>query len=365
MIQDIDLRELSGHEAPDRVFLSVYVGGEAGAQAIEHRLNSLRAVLEDGNEERELEHFDENARMVREWLQGQPTATGTTCVFACYALDLLRGYHLDLELATDVRIGVAPFVRPLAELQDEYQTFAIVAADNHTTRIFLVTAQHSEVADQVSGGVKNHVRKGGWSQKRYQRRRDDQLQHYARDVAEHLAELSGRESFERIVLLGSDETLIAIEEELHPELTSRVVARDSADLKAGEAALIEAAFEHYFAAEREAERALWQHIQDEYKSGGLAAVGGADVLGAVSTGRADAIVVERDAALPGRRCSECENSFEGEPERCPICRSDVMAEIDLVNELTRQAEATGARVEYADTISGLNRVGGVAALLRY
>ncbi len=184
-------------------------------------------------------------------------------------------------------------------------------------------------------------------------------------MAEYLAKLSRERSFERIVLLGSQETLVAIEDELHESLRERVIARDSADLKEGEEALVEGAFEHYLSAERAAERELWERIRGEYRSGGLAVVGPADVLQAVQTGRADAIVVERDARIPGRHCSECENSMYGELERCRFCEAESLVGIDLVNEITRQAEMTGAYVEYADPIGGLGRVGHVAALLRY
>lgn len=366
MIQDIDLRELSEYEGPERAFLSVYVGGRAGAQAIEHRLDGLQALLEDEDEsEDELAHFEQNVRQVRQWLEEHPPDTGTTCVFACYALDLLRGFRLDLELPTDVRVGVSPYVRPLAELQDEYQTFAIVAADNDATRVFLVTAKQTELAGRIRGGVKNRVKKGGWSQKRYQRRRGNELQHYAREVANFLSELSREEPFERIVLVGSGETTLAIGNELSPALADRVIARDAIDLQEGEEALVAEAFEHYWEAERAAERQLWQRIRDEYKSGGLAVVGATDVLQAVQNGRAEAIVVERDAEIAGVRCGACENTVHGTPRTCQICGASDVIEIDLVNELARQAERTGAEVDFADPIPGLTKVGRVAALLRY
>jgi hypothetical protein len=366
-IHDIDLRELAEHEGPERVFLSVYVGGGEGAQAIAHRLEALRRVLADGEGEAdELEHFERNLEQVQAWLAKHPPQAGTTCVFACWALDLLRGYEIEFELPTSVHVGVAPYLRPLAELQDDYQTFAVVAADNHVTRVFLVTARHNEQVGQIRGDVKNHVKKGGWSQKRYQRRRGNELHHYAGDVADFLAELAKTERFDRIVLEGSEETMVAIAGALDPTLADKVIARDTIDLKEGDDALIEEAFEHYWAAERAAERDLWQRIRDEYKSGGLAVVGAADVLQAVQTGRVDEILVERNAEITGTRCTKCENTVTGAPGHCPFCGADdTGVTIDLVDELTRRAELTGADVEFADPISGLGRVGGVAALLRY
>lgn len=367
-IQDIDLRELSEFEGPERVFLSLYAGGEAGAQAIERRLDALRTVLadEEDADNDELEHFDRNVELVRGWLEEHPPGEGTTCIFACYALDLLKGYRFDLEMETGLHLGPAPYVRPLAELQDEYQTFAVVAADNNRTRVFLVTGTRQDLVKSIRGDVKSHTKKGGWSQKRYERRRDNELHHYAAEVSDFLARLAERKDFDRIVLIGSEETTLAIEEELDQNLADRLIARDTIDLKAGDEALVEEAFEHYWEAERGAERELWENIRAEYrKSEGLAAVGPEDVLAAVKTGRVEVVLVERDAELPAVRCSECENTTVGSPKSCPFCGANAEVEIDLVDEVTRQAELTGAWVEYADSMPGLTRVGRVAALLRY
>lgn len=365
MIQDIDLRRLSEYEGPERAFLSVYAPGEEGRSRLDHRLTTLRDVLEDQDETEELEHFDENVERVRSWLDDNPPDAGTDCIFACYALDLLEAHRIDLHVPPLARVGVAPYVRPLAELQDEYQTFAVVTADNDATRVFLVTAKESELAGRIRGDVKQNVKKGGWSQKRYERRRDEALKHYASDVADFLSRLARETSFDRLVLLGSEEALVAIEDQLDQQLAERVVARDTVDLDRERSELIEEAYEHQQNAERADERRLWRKIRAEFGRDGLAVTGATDVLQAVLRGQVDTILVERGIEIPGRLCRACETSVHGTPETCPVCGGKSMAAVDLVNELTRQAERTGADVDYADPIPGLGRVGGVAATLRY
>jgi hypothetical protein len=75
--------------------------------------------------------------------------------------------------------------------------------------------------------------------------------------------------------------------------------------------------------------------------------------------------VTRDAKLVGTRCRACENVAAGEPDACPVCGSASVFPVDLIDELTRAAELTSARVEFADPIEGLSKLGDVAALLRY
>ena len=82
---------------------------------------------------------------------------------------------------------------------------AVDVADNKKARIYLVSMAVAESGESVAGNVKNHVRKGGWSQQRYERRRDKQLLHYAREIVDALEGLHKEEPFRRILLVGSKE----------------------------------------------------------------------------------------------------------------------------------------------------------------
>jgi peptide subunit release factor 1 (eRF1) len=209
------------------------------------------------------------------------------------------------------------------------------------------------------------VRKGGWSQQRYERRRDKELLHYAKEINDVLRDLVHTRKFDRIVLLGSQETLAKLQEELATDVAERVVGASTADLHAEEETLIKSAYELFFAEEREAEARLWERIQGAYLSDGLAAVGPKEVLDALVMGRAAELLVTRDAELTGTRCAACERVTAAEVERCPHCDDEQVFPVDLVEELVRQAELTSAPVEFSDPIPGLTGIGDVAVLLRY
>ena len=125
------------------------------------------------------------------------------------------------------------------------------------------------------------------------------------------------------------------------------------------------AYALYFEAERDSERRLWERIRDEYFRGGLAVAGPDDVLRAALVGRVEAMIVTRDARFEGVRCRSCENLSSGRPERCPVCGSEGVFEVELVDALVRQLELTSAEAEFCDPIPGLSKLGDVAALLRY
>ena len=106
-------------------------------------------------------------------------------------------------------------------------------------------------------------------------------------------------------------------------------------------------------------------LVDEYKRHGLAAVGATAVLEALQQGRADTLIVTRDAQLKGTSCRDCQHVAHGTPQNCQKCGAKSVFELDLIDEFNRQAELTGARVEFSDAIPGLTKAGHVAALLRY
>lgn len=365
MFQKINLHELAELRGAERAFLSLYAPGNRAKDLLHEREERIRAFLSD--EPDELEHFNENVKLLQSALDDNPETLSSegVALFACWALDRVHGFPLAVEVPELVRVGPSPHIKPLAELQDEYETFVVVVADNHGAHIELVAGAQVTDEERVHADVKNRVKKGGWSQKRYARRREKELHLYAKEVVERLQEMDKKTDFDRVVLLGSKEAMEEIEKTLPQPLREKLVGKRSVDVNGDEDAMLEEAFELFFEEERRSEQRLWDRIKNEYMKDGLAVAGATKVLDAVKVGRVDALVVTRDAEIQGTRCRDCENVVHGTPKTCQICGSKSVFPVDLVEELVDHAARTDARVDFADPISGLTEVGDVAALLRY
>jgi peptide subunit release factor 1 (eRF1) len=346
-----------------RDFVSLYFPVAEGLDSLKGRLRNVRNLLDDNPDE--AQHFDLTLERMRRLVEENPTDAESLCVFGCDLLEFASGYPISMPLAAEVYVGPSPYIRPLAELQDEYQTFAVVACDNKSTQIYLVTNETAELEERVKGNVKNRVRKGGWSQKRYARRREQQLHHYSDEVAQLLTEFVQMRSIKRVVLTGSVETMNEIEAHLKPDIAERIVAKRRFDLHRSEDELIEDVYEAYFEQERAEERHLWDQIKNEYMKHGLAAVGPTDVLAALGQGRVEELIITRNAQINGTQCRDCESLVHGTPQTCQSCGSRSVFQLDLIDELTKRAELTSARAEYSDEIPGLTQAGHVAALLRW
>lgn len=363
MFNTIDLRELAQTSGPERAFVSLYLANKESFGGLKGRIDTLRALLSD--DPAETEHFEENLKIMEKWLSEHVWTSEGVCLFACWALDFLRAYPLTVAVPDLLWVDSSPYIRPLAELQDEYENFVLVAADNTASRIFFVTSARPDEDAKVKGDIKNNVKKGGWSQKRYERRRSNELMHYAKEIVDILAEMDQKEKFDRLFLVGSQETMTEIESTLTAPLTAKLAGKKNVDFSAGDDPIFEAAFELATAAERDSEAKLWDKIKDEYCKGGLAVTGAEEVLKAAAVGRVEKIAVTRDAKLAGTRCRDCENLSAGDLKKCKVCGSADVFAVDLVNELAELAALTSAETDFVDPIEGLTEAGEVAALLRY
>jgi len=365
MFADINLRDLTELQAPDRCFLSIYMADIKSFDAVEKRVRRLeKALSADAAGEDERRHLNENMDRVRDHLDNHSYPPGPACVFACWLLDYLRVIPLTAPVVDRVCLDSSPYVRPLAELQDEYEDVAVVVADNRKAKIYVVSSAVAGDSRVVHGNVKNHVKKGGWSQQRYERRRDKQLMVYARDIVERLQVIDREESIRHIVLVGGKEILQEIAGNLPASLRDKTTSK-ATDLSSGDESVNEDIQTLFEARERRSEDDLWERIRSEYLRGGLGVVGMTAIRDAALAGRVDAMVVCRDYAPEGRRCRDCEAFISDTPERCPRCGSASLFEVDAVEELVELVELQGGYTDFVDPIETLVDCGCAGALLRY
>lgn len=365
MFADVDLRELAKKTAPERAFLSVYLAGPQSVPELEKRFQKRRRVLKGGGAVKdEREHFDENATIVQKYLEQNPLESGSLCMFSCRALNFFLPIPLTAPVKDLVWFDSSPYIRPLAELQEEYENVAVAVADNKEACVYLVSSGVASSKKVIKGNVKKHVKKGGWSQKRYQRRRDEQLQRCARQIIDALSRLDKEEKIRRIMLVGSKEIMRIVYKNL-PRALKNKVAEKAVDLGKGKGDVNKDIMDLFFEQERQSERDLWEKIRTEYLQSGLGVVGLDEVLSAAKAGRVEEMIVNRTFKPEGRRCRDCKNLDVGAVEICSACGKKSLFKVDVVNEMVEMLKLSGAEADFADPIETLVEAGEIAALLRY
>jgi peptide subunit release factor 1 (eRF1) len=365
MYNEADLKKLAELSGPERAFLSIYLNDASAVQSMDSHCQRIRALLREHPEE--LEHFEKNMEWVKRDLDENRNFNGGRCWFACWALDFFSVSPLPPELhAPDtVRVGSSPYLRPLAEFHDEFENFVVVIADNKSAQVFTVTLARRDDYASIKGDIKNHVRVGGWSQKRYQRRRDNELMHYAKEIANELGRLEQELPFRRLFLIGSSETMEEISRQLSASLQEKLADTEAVDLGKSEDEVWQDIYKMHFAEERQSEQELWKRIQNEYLSGGRGVVGIEDVFAAAREGRVEVAIARRDAKMTGWQCRSCEEISVQEIGACPLCGAADLFPVDLMNKLATLMYNTSARIDFSDGMKELDELGQVAALLRY
>ncbi len=365
MITLDELHKLAQLSAPARAFLSVYLAGPRSVGDLAKKFAARRRLLPGGGADKdEREYFDENVGAVEEYLQHHPLASGSLCLFVCRELDILRAFPLTAPVADHVAIDAVPFIRPLAELQEGHATAAVVVADNSKTRIFVVSMGETGPAEVIRGHIKNHVKVGGWSQQRYERRRDKELHQYALEIVGALTRISDREEINHIVMVGSRETLQAVQANMPPALRKLGVEK-AVDLSKGDAPINRAIMALFREAEHATGAQRWEKIRTVYLQGGPAVIGPEEVLRMASQQRIEEIVIDRTFQPLGMRCRSCYRVTLGMVPSCPSCGALSLYTIGVFNEILDVVYRSGGMAHFTDPLPTLTAAGGIGALLRY
>jgi peptide subunit release factor 1 (eRF1) len=360
------LSKLAAIQGDDRCVLAVYFPAELtkGRKAREKLADLPADVLEgEGLTRDEAEHLRRSLDLWRAVVTKMsfPSAPGWVGVVS-WLTEEAAFMPLPSEPKPAAYLDNSPFLLPAARLLDDLEACAVVYADHARATIFLAALGSLHEESRLRGDIKNHVRKGGWSQQRYERRRDKQIHIYCGAVIKRLAELLGREGVRRIVLAGDRFLLNELEKEMTAAMQKLVVSRLAMEGKRDPRDIFRETLSSAAEEETREERRLRDAIQSEHGAGGRAVIGATDTLTALKENRVRWLLVGPMEDTDFWRCGACGNCGLGESTTCPECGGDTYPQ-SAANEFMDLAFAANSRVEF--TSDNLQELNGVGALLRW
>jgi peptide subunit release factor 1 (eRF1) len=114
---------------------------------------------------------------------------------------------------------------------------------------------------------------------------------------------------------------------------------------------------------KEEHRLFLELLQSEILKNGLAVYGLKETLATVKNGQVEALLVEKGAKQKGWVCERCHLLDAGASSLCPSCGKKT-SEVDIIEEIVKLAERTGAIVEFSQD-ERLRKIGPVVGLLRF
>jgi len=365
MLENIDLKELSSVSDTKPSFVSLYLKAVGDQEKFlkSRERECLKALAGD----RDLKTiFEKNMTDIREFLKAgrQSKQTKTFAVFSSSPNNFFEGYLLTLELDNQLIVDTSPYIRPLAMLEDEWESFAIALLDHSNAKLYLIRSAVISDSKKMHKDIMNKHKKGGQSQMRFQRLRKGAIDHFFKDVTENLEKLLDKENVRRVILAGPGNAKKEFYDYLPENLKSKVIATLDKDLDIAEGDLISDSLHDFFKKEREEENEMVQDLRAEILKGGLVAYGVDDTLEAVTSGRAELLLVNMGLRAAGWKCEHCSIFRKGSTKNCPSCGEPVFG-VDVVEELVEAAKSMSTKIEFFPDNELLDELGGLAAFLRF
>jgi peptide chain release factor subunit 1 len=339
--------------------ISLYLNAQPDQHGRDHFEPFLRKELAERistfpAEGPERESLDKDAERIRAFVTTVEASVNGVAIFASSGGSLFETIQLAAPINEHrLYISSQPHLYPLARALDQHPRYAVLIADSHFSRIFVVAANTVEATEQVAGTKTRRHKMGGWSQARYQRHIENYHQQHAKEVVETLTRIVRDESVGSIVIAGDQAAVSLVTAELPKDVAARVVDVVKIDAHSAEREIVEATIETMRQNDAETDRARVDELLGAYRAGGLGVVGVEETLRALELGQVDELVIAAapDTIDPGQR--------EGaeKDERSPAERT--------ADELIAKARQTAATVRFIEDPALLAGVGGAGAFLRF
>lgn len=360
------LSQLADIHGDDRCVLTVYFPGSlTQGENTAAQLAELPGTLlpAESLTRDEAEHLRRSLELWRDTLRNVslPPAEGWMAVISWLTEDAAF-MQLPTAVEPAVYLDNSPFLLPAGRLLDDLEAYAVVYADHARAAIYLAALGKFQEESRLRGDIKNHVRKGGWSQQRYERRRDKEIHYYCQAMLDKLDDLVESEKLRRIVLAGDRILLTELEKRMTAERRNQVVCRIPMEDKKDPNEIFRETLSATAEEEEREARRLRDAIRNEHASGGRAVIGPEDTLAALKEKRVRWLLVGPMDDIDAWRCPGCGLLGLGTEPACPDC-GDATYPQSPANEFTDLAFAADTRVEF--TNDPLTDLHGVAALLRW
>lgn len=299
------------------------------------------------------------------------------------APDLWREFILPFPLPNRAHYG-RPDLLPLLWALDEYEPYAILAADRERVRLIVAFLGQADVVDQevltldtsawrtTSGRPPTFTRQTGTGAARgaqrdtFDARVDEQERRFWRTAAEIASKTLQDLGISRMIVAGPPETTAAVTGLLADHGPVQIVAVVSVPPHASVTELRDLTLPVALAEEHRRERGLVTALLERTGNRAGAVVGPTATLDALTGGRARLVIADARHDTDVWQCSRCGAASAEERSACPACGSP-MARAPLLSVLPLLVRMRGAELEMVsgEAADLLEPHGGIGAMLRY
>lgn len=285
-------------------------------------------------------------------------------VFSCEAAGLFEVLRLPDGIDPAVHLGERALIAPLLEMASA-ERWCVLLISSRAARVFVGCRESlSEVQDVLDDVHRRHSQ-GGWSQARYQRGIQKEIDDHIRGTCELLFERLRSDPFAHLAVGCPTELKQRVERELHPELGERLAGWFEIDVeRASPEEVHRRVLPVIDAFEDRSERATVAMLFEGIAPGGHAVAGLDETLAALDEERASTLLVARGHQAAGWECGACARLY-AVSGRCPIDGAPLRRRANVVGLAIEHALAQSVDVMIVRNPREMEPYGSIAALLRY
>jgi peptide subunit release factor 1 (eRF1) len=305
---------------------------------------------------------------IRNWLDTEYSEENRgVVIYTEVGGDWFEALQFPIPVHNRMTIGERPAVGPLAQVIESYRHHGVILLDREHVRILSVYLGTLLDEIEVHGEpypARHDVQAGGWSQQRFQRRKQEEMKHFFREFAKEVEEYVNRYKPNDLLILGTEENVGRFREFLSERLDGMVVYTGPMRVDVPSSEVLERIEPHLEELRRREGQELLQVLRQRVDQDYLATAGFQATLTALQEGKVDTLVISQDQEVSGSRCPKCGFVFAREVNECPYDSSPTDVEDNVVEAAIRIAEEQGSEVQFVEE-SDVSVLRGVGALLRY
>jgi peptide chain release factor subunit 1 len=283
--------------------------------------------------------------------------------------DFWKEFHLSLPIKNELIIDNTPYIKPLLDILDNYQRYAILLVGKDSARLFVIHLGEIEEYTEVhTDDVPGRHKKGGWfslSEKSYERHTDYHVGLHLKDVIRQLEGFLSREYVGRLLLGGTEEAVTKVKGMLPKKLAKKVIGTFQAEMFANSKEVLRKAEPLLRVAERKKDEKTVDDLLTRAMKNESAVIGIEDVLHTLQEGRIMKLLFLKDFKKSGLTCQNCGFLTVQAISNCPYCKGKTKRVNYIVDLLAQKAVEQGALIEVLADNKKLKDAGKIGAFLRF
>jgi len=373
MLNREELKEIANMKGKEGYFVNLYLNVDpmfnTKGDYMVHFKNMIKNTVDSLDKAVYKEVKDDLEKVENYVLSNKRLFKRGLAIISSSANSFWKEYNLSVPVKNELIADKTPYAKPLMDILDNYQRYAVLLIDKESGRIFIVhLGEIVEYSEIKPPDVPGKHRKGGWfslSQNRYERHIDFHIALHIKDVIEKIDSFLSGEYIGRLIIGGSDEAVATVKGMLKKTVLDKVIDTVKIEMFAKPDEIMKKVEPIVLKYEKQKEQEEVDFLIERAMKNENAVLGLNNVLNALQEQRVMKLFFVKDYKALGYICNSCGFLTAQKIQSCSYCSGAIEAVDYMINLAGEKAVEQGALIEVVAENKKLFDAGAIGAFLRF